>query len=72
VTPNAGDLFRKIFKTPAMRKTRRMLKGRPMIASPGGTMYKSAAAATKRKKSAAKKKVVNNLSMANPFAKLFK
>lgn len=77
-TPDQGALFRKIFKTPVMRKTKqrapaiRRAKGRPMVSSPGGTMYKSAAAATRRKTVAAKRKVVKNLSNANPFAALFK
>lgn len=62
-SPNQGVQYRMIFKTPPRRKSP---KGKAMIGSPGGTMYRSAANMKRRAAAARKKRMLNN----NPFSML--
>tara|TARA_R110002074_G_scaffold8144_1_gene34116 strand:+ start:394 stop:1119 length:726 start_codon:yes stop_codon:yes gene_type:complete len=62
-SPNQGVQYRMIFKTPPRRKSP---KGKAMIGSPGGTMYKSAANMKRRAAVARKKRMLAN----NPFSML--
>jgi hypothetical protein len=62
-SPNQGVQYRMIFKTPPRRKSP---KGKAMIGSPGGTVYRSAANMKRRSAAARKKRALN----ANPFSML--
>ena len=62
-SPNQGVQYRMIFKTPPRRKSP---KGKAMIGSPGGTVYKSAANMKRRAAVARKKRMLAN----NPFSML--
>jgi hypothetical protein len=60
--PREATLYRMIFRTPKAKAPK------AMIASPGGTVYKSKSALTRRMKV----KALKNMENANPFATLAK